>query len=146
MFNSGDLKKYVIRFGLLAVALMLLLQLSKYSWATFGIRNELLIVVFAIAFLAFGILVSGYIINRNTKPPEDSFVLDENYLKKLSISKREYEVLQAIAKGYSNKEIADFLFISESTVKTHVSNVLIKLDSKRRTQAIQKAKEYRILR
>lgn len=70
---------------------------------------------------------------------------DENGLKKLSISKREYEVLQAMAKGYSNKEIADFLFISESTVKTHVSNVLMKLDSKRRTQAIQRAKEFRIL-
>ena len=66
-------------------------------------------------------------------------------LEELTISKREYEVLKAMASENSNKEIADSLFISESTVKTHVSNILIKLGSKRRTQAIRKAKEYGIL-
>ncbi|WP_318312157.1 response regulator transcription factor [Flagellimonas crocea] len=63
----------------------------------------------------------------------------------MGISKREYEVLVQISKGFSNKEIADVLFLSESTIKTHVSNLLVKLDSKRRTQAIQKAKDLHIL-
>ena len=66
-------------------------------------------------------------------------------IEKLGISKREYEVLEQIALGKSNKEIADTLFISESTVKTHVSNLLVKLDAKRRTQAVSKAKELSIL-
>ena len=63
----------------------------------------------------------------------------------LGISNREYEVLLEIAKGLSNKEIANRLFISESTVKTHVSNVLIKLGAKRRTQAINIAKSLTII-
>ena len=54
-------------------------------------------------------------------------------------------MLELISHGLSNQEIADKLFVSTSTVKTHVSNVLAKLDSKRRTQAIQRAKELRIL-
>ena len=124
---------------------MLLLQLTKYSWATYGVRNELLIIVFAICFLAFGILVSGYFFKKKIIPSSQNFVLDEGELEKFGISKREYEVLKAMALGSSNKEIADSLFISESTVKTHVSNILIKLGSKRRTQAIQKAKEYKLL-
>lgn len=139
------MKKYIIRFGLLAVAFMLLLQLSKYSWATYGFRNELLIIVFAISFLVFGILVSEYFLRRKRIPSAQDFVLNEKELKKFAISKREYEVLKAMGKGSSNKEIADSLFISESTVKTHVSNILLKLNSKRRTQAIQRAKEHKLL-
>jgi len=63
----------------------------------------------------------------------------------LEISKRKYEVLKGISLGLSNKEIADKLFISESTIKTHVSNLLLKLNAKRRTQAIQIAKDHNIL-
>ena len=95
----------------------------------------LLIIVFAISFLVFGILVSGYISKRKPLLSSQNFILDEQKLKKIGITKREYEVLKAMAKGSSNKEIADSLFISESTVKTHVSNILIKLDSPRRSPA-----------
>ena len=66
-------------------------------------------------------------------------------IEELGLSKREYEVLKEIANGLSNKQIADRLFVSESTVKTHVSNVLLKLDAKRRTQAIRVAKQMGIL-
>jgi ATP/maltotriose-dependent transcriptional regulator MalT len=69
------------------------------------------------------------------------FTVDEANLEKLGISKREYEVLELMAAGLSNQEIAEKLFVSTSTVKTHVSNVLAKLDARRRTQAIQQAKE-----
>jgi ATP/maltotriose-dependent transcriptional regulator MalT len=72
------------------------------------------------------------------------FQLDEANLRTLGISKREYEVLELIAQGLSNQEIADRLFVSTSTVKTHVSNVLAKLDARRRTQAIQRAKALHI--
>ncbi|MEM7381430.1 MAG: response regulator transcription factor, partial [Bacteroidota bacterium] len=71
--------------------------------------------------------------------------IDHGKIKQLGLSSREYEVLQEISNGLSNREIASKLFLSESTIKTHVSNLLIKLDAKRRTQAIQIAKKYRIL-
>lgn len=73
------------------------------------------------------------------------FELDSATLQKLGISKREYEVLELLSQGLSNQEIAEKLFVSVSTVKTHVSNVLAKLDASRRTQAIRRAKELRLI-
>jgi len=70
----------------------------------------------------------------------DNFVLNENLLKQLSISKREYEVLELIAGGLSNQEIADKLFVSLNTIKTHSSRLFEKLEVSRRTQAVEKAK------
>lgn len=70
----------------------------------------------------------------------DNFVLNENLLKQLSISKREYEVLELIAGGLSNREIAGKLFVSENTIKTHSSRLFEKLEVSRRTQAVEKAK------
>lgn len=69
-----------------------------------------------------------------------NFVLNENLLKQLGISKREYEVLELIAGGLSNKEIGDKLFVSENTIKTHSSRLFEKLEVSRRTQAVEKAK------
>ncbi|HNC12260.1 MAG TPA: LuxR C-terminal-related transcriptional regulator, partial [Cyclobacteriaceae bacterium] len=56
-----------------------------------------------------------------------------------------YEVLELMAKGFSNQEIADKLFVSLNTVKTHSSNLFLKLEVSRRTQAVQKAKELQLL-
>ena len=61
-------------------------------------------------------------------------------LRARGISQREFEVLELMSKGYSNQEIADKLFISLNTVKTHTSNLFQKLDARRRTQAIEHAK------
>ena len=77
--------------------------------------------------------------------PSTKFVLDKNLQSAKGISDREYEVLTLIASGRSNKEIADKLYISLSTVKTHTSHLFEKLDAKRRTQVIQKAKEIGLL-
>lgn len=70
----------------------------------------------------------------------DNFVLNENLLKQLGISKREYEVLELIAAGHSNQQIADKLFVSLNTIKTHSSRLFEKLEVSRRTQAVEKAK------
>jgi len=61
------------------------------------------------------------------------------------LSKRELEVLQLLAAGYSNQEMADRLFVSLNTIKTHLNKIYIKLDVKRRTQAVSKARELNIL-
>jgi len=123
------LKQIVIQFGLLALALMLLLQLSKYSLFLRGFTNERTVALFALVFLGFGYFASSVIRKPKIKyeaPPEN---IDTAKVSQLGISPREYEVLQLIATGLSNHEIAQKLFISESTVKTHVSNLLIKLDA-----------------
>jgi ATP/maltotriose-dependent transcriptional regulator MalT len=73
------------------------------------------------------------------------FRLNEPELQRLGISKREYEVLELIAQGLSNQEIAAKLFVSLNTVKTHSSNLFMKLEARRRTEAIRRAKELRLL-
>ena len=70
-----------------------------------------------------------------------SFSLNEERLKNLGITKRELEILELIAQGLSNREIADKLFVSENTVKTHSSRLFDKLSARRRTQAVQIGKE-----
>jgi DNA-binding CsgD family transcriptional regulator len=138
-------KQIVIQFGLLALALMLLLQLSKYSLFLRGFSNEWMITLFAILFLGFGFYASRAISKPKIEYTEIPKEIDENKISDLGISSREYEVLELISAGLSNLEIAQKLFISESTVKTHVSNLLMKLNAKRRTQAVMNAKGLNIL-
>lgn len=73
------------------------------------------------------------------------FVRNEKYLSEIGISSREYEVLELLAQGYSNQEIAEKLFVSLNTIKTHIANIFLKLDVKRRTQAVQRAKELSLI-
>jgi len=138
-------KQIVFQFGLLALALMALLQLSKYSLFLRGFSNEWMITLFAILFLAFGYYASRVISKPKIEYKEIPKKIDDERITELGISTREYEVLQLISSGLSNQEIAQKLFISESTVKTHVSNLLMKLDAKRRTQAVTNAKAINIL-
>lgn len=134
------MKKTVFVFSALIVALLLLFKLSEYTYLSGNISIEIAIGTVAIVFFIVGI----YINKKSLKKEKIDFI-DHQKIEGLGISKREYEVLVQISKGFSNKEIADVLFLSESTIKTHVSNLLVKLDSKRRTQAIQKAKDLHIL-
>lgn len=74
------------------------------------------------------------------------FSVNEDQLKQLGITKRELEILELIAQGMSNREIAEKLFVSENTVKTHSSRLFDKLSAKRRTQAVQIGKEIGLIR
>jgi ATP/maltotriose-dependent transcriptional regulator MalT len=74
-----------------------------------------------------------------------NFVRDETKLQSLGITPRELEILQLIAEGLSNKEIAERVFVSENTVKTHSSRVFDKLGARRRTQAVQLGKELKLI-
>ena len=74
-------------------------------------------------------------------PSSQLFALNEDRLKDLGITRRELEILELIAQGMSNREIAEKLFVSENTVKTHSSRLFDKLSAKRRTQAVQIGKE-----
>jgi DNA-binding NarL/FixJ family response regulator len=72
---------------------------------------------------------------------EVAFEVDRRRLDALGITPREHEILTLIARGLSNREIAERLYVSENTVKTHASRLFQKLDARRRTQAVQIAKE-----
>lgn len=137
------MKKTVFAFSALIIALLVFFQLSKYSYLSGSTSIELIIALVAILFLGIGF----YLNKKGSKvQQEETKELDLDKIKDLGISNREYQVLVHISKGLSNKEIGEQLFVSENTVKTHVSNLFLKLNAKRRTQAIQRAKTFNILR
>ena len=136
------MKKTILVFGLLILALLLLFQFSKYALISINLGMEIVIAVIAIIFFFIGVYMNKKSLHQSKMP---SVEIDHQKIKELEISHREYEVLQKISEGLSNKEIADRLFLSESTIKTHVSNLLVKLNAKRRTQAVQIAKSLQII-
>lgn len=137
------MKKTILVFGLLILALLLLFQFSKYTIISGDLQIEYIMAFVALAFLAIGLFI-----NKRTQRQivvEKQHKIDLEKIKELGLSKREYEVLKEVALGLSNQEIAEKLFVSESTIKTHVSNLLFKLNAKRRTQAIQVSKSLNII-
>ncbi|WP_420321266.1 response regulator transcription factor [Flagellimonas sp.] len=136
------MKKTIFVFSALIIALLILFQLSKYAYVSGDISIEVAIAIASVLFFIIGVYINK---KSLTQEPSNPSTIDVQKISDLGISDREYEVLVQISEGLSNKEIADKLFLSESTIKTHVSNLLVKLDAKRRTQAIQKAKDLQIL-
>lgn len=137
------MRRTIIIYGVAMAALLGLLKLVEYKYFVRDVPLEYYIGLVAIMFAAIGVWAG----KRLTTPKivitaaSSVFQRDEHNLERVGISKREYEVLENIALGLSNQEIAEKLFVSTSTVKTHVSSILAKLDASRRTQAIQRAKE-----
>ncbi|MES1181521.1 MAG: LuxR C-terminal-related transcriptional regulator, partial [Flavobacterium sp.] len=76
---------------------------------------------------------------------EEKATLNTSLIAELELSKRELEILGLMAQGYSNEEIGAKIFVSLSTVKSHIQNLFVKLDVKRRTQAVEKAKRLHII-
>lgn len=76
---------------------------------------------------------------------DENFVPNTTLISQLELSKRELEILNLMAQGHSNEEIASKIFVSISTVKTHNQNLFEKLDVKRRIQAVEKAKRLNII-
>src|SRR5687767_2489834 len=129
-------------YGLALAVLAFALEWLEYRHFVRGIGTELYIVALAILFTILGAWAGARLTARR---PREPFRRNEEALRYLGISKRECEVLELLAAGHANKEIARLLGISPNTVKTHVASVLSKLDSTRRTQAIQKARSLEIL-
>lgn len=141
------MRRTVIIYGLAMAVLIGLLKLVEYKYFVRDIPLEFYIGLVAVVFTGLGIWAGLRLTRPKVVEVEVSapFERDDTAIKKLGISKREYEVLELVAAGLSNQDIAERLFVSTSTVKTHVSNVLAKLDAGRRTEAIAKAKEMRII-
>ncbi|HRI03349.1 MAG TPA: response regulator transcription factor [Pyrinomonadaceae bacterium] len=141
------MRRTILIYGLAMAALIAVLKLVEYKYFVRDIPLEFYIGLVAILFTALGIWAGLRLTRPKIKVIDRSlpFERDQNELDRLGISKREYEVLELISRGLSNQEIADDLFVSTSTVKTHVSNLLAKLDANRRTQAISRAKELQLI-
>lgn len=119
------------------------LQWLQYRMLVREHPSEIYFGLVAFGFLALGVWIGGRVFRR----PQPHGVFEPNTAARasLGISEREFEVLELLAAGRSNKEIAAQLAVSPNTVKTHVARLLEKLDAARRTEAIQKARELRII-
>jgi len=139
------MKKTILIYGSSLASLVALLKFIEYRYLIRDLSLEFYVGTVAFLFTGLGIWAGLKITRRRTVLVNPDFVLDETGLRRLGISRRELEVLELISRGLSNQEIADQLFLSLHTVKTHTSNLFLKLDVKRRTQAIQKAKELQFI-
>ncbi|WP_080055351.1 helix-turn-helix transcriptional regulator [Spirosoma aerolatum] len=140
------MKRTILLYSLALAGLIVLLKMLEYRFLVQTLSLEIYLGIVAILFTVLGIWAGQKMTRTKTVlVTQSAFQFDPALLTKTGISKREYEVLELMARGFSNQEIADTLFVSLNTVKTHISNVFLKLDTKRRTQAIQKAKELRLI-
>ena len=145
------MKKTVLLYGLLAGVLIALLKLVEYRYLVIEHSLELYGGIVALVFAVVGIwlgqkLTRERVVSREVRvevPVARSgpFVRDQAKVEELGLTPRELDILEAVAAGLSNKEIAERLFVSENTVKTHAARLFSKLSAKRRTQAVQLAKE-----
>ena len=137
--------KTVFRFGLIIIALLILFQLSNASLFLPNLPADVVIGITAIILIGLGIYLGDRMKKDKVVEVLAAQEVDTDKISALGISVRELEVLQLISQGLSNLEIAEKLFVSESTIKTHVSSLFVKLDVKRRTQAVTRAKEWRVI-
>jgi len=139
------MKRIVILYGLALAVLVFLLKYLEYRLIVHDLSIEFYIGLVALFFTGLGIWAGLKLTRKQVVIMGPDFLLNEAELNRLGISKREHDVLELMAKGLSNKEIADKLFVSLNTVKTHSSNLFLKLEVSRRTQAVQRAKELRLI-
>jgi len=145
--------RHVLIFGLVGGALVVLLKLTEYRLLVIEHSFELYAGLIAAIFAAFGIWL-GIRLNTSRRkvitvevaqPVDQPFTLNEKRRQELGITPRELEILELLAAGMSNREIAGKLYVSENTVKTHCSRAFDKLGAKRRTQAVQLGKEFGLI-
>ena len=147
--------KHVLAYGLSLAVLLLLLKWLEFRFIIIDHAFEIYIGFIAIIFTALGV----WLALKLARPRVETVVVEKEVYVPAEpasqpevpaginpgLSKRELEVLELMAAGLSNQEIAGRLFVSVSTVKTHSSKVFEKMDVQRRTQAVDKAKRLKII-
>lgn len=148
--------KWPLLYGAALATILLFLKWLEWRLLILDHSMEFYIGAIALTFTILGIWLARKLFRpeketlvvekwMTTKPPRAGEAPDVSILQRHGLSKREWEVLALMSDGLSNQEIADRLFVSLNTVKTHTSNLYLKLDVKRRTQAIEKAKRAGLL-
>jgi NarL family two-component system response regulator LiaR len=147
--------KQIIIYGIALAVLLFLLKWLETRYILLDQQLDIYLGIVAVLFTALGIWlalkirrpkVETIIIEKKvvlTSGPD--FILNEDELRRLNLSKRELEVLQLMADGLSNQEIAERLFVSLNTIKTHSAQIFEKMEVKRRTQAVDMAKRLSII-
>ncbi len=145
------MRSIIIGFGLMILSLLVLFKIAEVNFVQGNVRLEVVVAVAAVIFFFAGLYfnergkkrqpTTSPVIPQQTEPR----VPDYEQIKKTGLTPREHDVLVKMAEGFSNQEIAGQLFLSESTIKTHVSSILFKLEVKRRTQAIQVARQLNLV-
>ena len=147
------MKRHIFIYGLCGGLLIVVLKLVEYRFLVVEHSLEIYGGLVALMFASLGIWL-GLKLTRNKEtlvikevpvPAAASFAVNEQRLRELGITPRELEILELIARGLSNREIAEKLFVSENTVKTHSSRLFEKLSARRRTQAVQLGKEFGLI-
>jgi DNA-binding CsgD family transcriptional regulator len=150
------MKRHVLIYGFIGGVAITLLKWTEYRFLviehSIEIYGGLIAATFAVLGIWLGLKLTGKQKILVKEVPVAApvraggpFVRDERKREDLGITPREIEILELIAKGMSNREIAEELFVSENTVKTHSSRVFDKLGARRRTQAVQLGKEFGLL-
>lgn len=143
------MKRDILIYGLIGGVLIALLKFVEYRFLVLEHSLEIYGGIVALLFAALGIWLGlkltrakeTIVVKEVRVPTGGPFVQNAARIEALGLTPRELEILQLIARGLSNREIATQLFVSENTVKTHSSRVFDKLNARRRTQAVQFAKE-----
>jgi DNA-binding CsgD family transcriptional regulator len=147
--------KSTVAYSISLGFLLFLLKWLEFRFIIIDHSFEIYIGAIALIFTALGIWlalklskpkIETIVVEKEVYVPRtEEFVLNTTLVSQLELSKREMEILNLLAQGYSNQEIAATLFISLSTVKTHNQNLFEKLDVKRRIQAVEKAKRLHLI-
>ena len=155
VFNFLGRYKHTILYGVSLAILLFSLKWLQLRFVILDHAFEIYIAAIALIFTALGIWLALKLAKPKVKTiiiekevyieKNGDFILNQRELNKLGISKRELEVLQLMAEGLSNQEIASRLFLSLNTIKTHSSRLFEKMDVERRTQAIDMAKKIGII-
>ena len=143
------MRKTVLLYGLLAGVLIAGLKFIEYRFLvvehSLEIYGGLVALLFAYLGIWLGLKLTKtketVVVKEVPVRADEPFALNEERREQLGITPREMEILELMAAGLSNREIAEKLFVSENTVKTHSSRLFDKLQAKRRTQAVQRGKE-----
>jgi two-component system, NarL family, response regulator LiaR len=147
------MRRQVLLFGLLGGLVIAGLRLVEYRWLVIEYSVEIYGGIVAAIFSVLGIWlglrltrrVETVVVREVLVPAPVEFARDEARVAALGLTPRELEVLGLIAQGLSNREIAERVYLSENTVKTHSSRLFDKLEVRRRTQAVQRGKELRLI-
>lgn len=141
--------KSIILYSISLAVMLFVLRWLEFRLVVISHAFEIYIGAIAVIFTGLGIWLALKLAKPKTETVivereifrGNEFILNQQELQRLGISVRELEVLQLIAKGYSNNEIAEALFVSTNTVKTHSSKLFEKLGVNRRTQAVEQGKK-----
>ena len=155
MLKAFVKNKWILLYGFSLALLLFLLRWLELRFLILNHAQDIYNGAIAIIFTLLGIWIALKIAKPKKETvivektiylqPEKEFVLNQTALEELNLSPRDMELLQLMAKGMSNAEIAEKLFVSLNTIKTHSSKLYEKLEVKRRTQAVEKARQLSLI-